>query len=142
MRRVNELGIRDLTGYSEISNESLDQLIITFRQNHGTYAGRLLVIGHRKSLGLRVQQWRIQEALIRFDPAGSRIRWVCLIRRRKYSVPDLNSLWHMDGHRLINWGFVIHGIIDGLKCAKNNRKEMVALLFRDATDKFGLPSRV
>ena len=38
MRRVNELGITDLTGYSEISNKSLDQLIITFRQNHGTYA--------------------------------------------------------------------------------------------------------
>ncbi len=150
MRRVNELGIRDLTGYSEISNEELDQLIITFRQHHGSYAGRLLVTGHLKSLGIRVQHWRIREALIRVDPAGSRIRWACLIRRRKYSVPGPNSLWHMDGHHsLITWGFVVHGIIDGfsrmivgLKCATNNKKETVALLFREATDNFGLPSRV
>ncbi len=150
MRRVNELGIRDLTGYSEISNEELDQLIITFRQHHGLYAGRLLVTGHLKSLGIRVQHWRIREALIRVDPAGSRLRWACLIRRRKYSVPGPNSLWHMDGHHsLITWGFVVHGIIDGfsrmivgLKCATNNKKETVALLFREATDNFGLPSRV
>ena len=78
------------------------------------------------------------------------MRWACLIRRRRYSVPGPNSLWHMDGHHsLITWGFVIHGIINGfsrmivgLKCATNNRKETVALLFREATDKFGLPSRV
>lgn len=74
MSRVNELGIRGWTGYSEISNEDLDQLIITCRQNHGSYTGRLIVTGYLKSLGLRVQHWRIREALIRVDPAGSRIR--------------------------------------------------------------------
>ena len=81
MRRVNELGIRDLTGYSEISNEDLHQHIITFCQNHGSYAGRLLVTGYLKSLGLRVQHRRIREALVRVDPAGSRMRRACLIRR-------------------------------------------------------------
>ena len=74
MRRVNELGIRDLTGYSEISNEDQDQHIITFRQNHGSYARRLLVTGYLKCLGLRVEHWRIREALGRIDSAGSRIR--------------------------------------------------------------------
>ncbi|KAF8835009.1 hypothetical protein BDN67DRAFT_913766, partial [Paxillus ammoniavirescens] len=31
-----------------------------------------------------------------------------------YSVPRSNYLWHIDGHhKLIWWGIVIHGMIDG-----------------------------
>ncbi|KAJ7927346.1 hypothetical protein B0H13DRAFT_1598765, partial [Mycena leptocephala] len=36
------------------------------------------------------------------------------IRRRRYKVPRPNYLWHCDGyHKLIWWGIVIHGFIDG-----------------------------
>ena len=84
------------------------------------------------------------------DPTNSGLRWAALIKRRKYNVPSPNSLWHIDGHRsLVNWGFVIHGDIDGfsrsivcLKCATNNRKETVCGLFEEAISKFGVPSRV
>ncbi|KAG2134987.1 hypothetical protein BD769DRAFT_1293898, partial [Suillus cothurnatus] len=32
----------------------------------------------------------------------------------QYKVSQPNALWHMDGHhKLIHWGIVIHGIIDG-----------------------------
>ena len=149
-RRVEELGIKEITGYSPISDEDLDQLILSFRQVHGFYVGRSLVTGHLKYLGLRVQQWRIKSALTRINPVGSRIRWACLVKRRKYSVPRPNSLWHLDGHHsLITWGFVIHGAIDGysrmivfLKCATNNRNETVLELFRMATAEYGVPSRV
>eukprot|EP00794_Sanderia_malayensis_P002881 gene2881-3333_t len=149
-RRVEELGIKEITGYSPISDEDLDQLILNFRQVHGSYVGRPLVKGHLISHGLRVQQWRIKSALTRIDPAGSRIRWACLVKRRKYSVPGPNSLWHLDGHHsFITWGFVIHGAIDGyfrmivfLRCATNNRKEIVLDLFRMVTAKHGVPSPV
>ncbi|KAI6006192.1 hypothetical protein F5J12DRAFT_721182, partial [Pisolithus orientalis] len=35
----------------------------------------------------------------------------------KYHVKWPNALWHMDGHhKLIQWGIVIHGFIDGFCC--------------------------
>ena len=45
------------------------------------------------------------------------------------SVPRPNVLWHIDGlHKLIRWGFVVHGciyefsgMITYLKCATNNK---------------------
>ncbi|KAJ7856980.1 hypothetical protein B0H14DRAFT_2352455, partial [Mycena olivaceomarginata] len=36
------------------------------------------------------------------------------IERRDYYSPRPNSVWHMDGHhKLIRWGIVIHGVVDG-----------------------------
>ena len=70
--------------------------------------------------------------------------------RRTYSVPGPNSLWHLDGHHsLVNWGFVIHGAIDGfsrlivfLHCSTNNKSSTVQDLFLNATQQYQWPSRV
>ena len=50
---------------------------------------------------------------------------------------------------MINWGFVIHGGIDGysryivyLLCSTNNRKETVLNLFEQALQESGVPSRI
>ncbi|KAG1823744.1 uncharacterized protein BJ212DRAFT_1261796, partial [Suillus subaureus] len=33
---------------------------------------------------------------------------------RKYYVKQPNALWHMDSHhKLIRWGIVVHGFING-----------------------------
>lgn len=109
-----------------------------------------MILGHLRSIDLHVQQIRVVKSLSRVDPEGTRRRWAKLIKRRKYSVPGPNSLWHIDGHHsLVRWGFVIHGAIDGfsrlivfLKCSTNNRKETVADLFDDATASYGVPSRI
>lgn len=61
-----------------------------------------------------------------------------------------NALWHLDGnHKLIRWRLVIHGAIDGfsrlitfLRCSNNNRSETVLDGFIDATQEYGIPSRV
>ena len=106
-----------------------------------------MVMGHLVSLGLRVQQLRVSKSLNRIDPAGSRARWAKLIKRRKYSVPGPNSLWHLDGyHSLNNWKLVVHGAIDGfsklivlLNCSTNYRKETVCDLFEEAICEYGLP---
>ena len=66
------------------------------------------------------------------------------------SVKAPNSLWHIDGHHsLINWGFVIHGGIDGfsrlivyLQAATNNCKETIAVSFEEAITRYGVPSRL
>ena len=149
-RRINQLRLHEVTGYSNLTDEELDNIIIRFKQEHGISVGRSLVMGHLRSLGLRVQKRRITEALLRVDPRNSNLRWTSIIQRRKYSVPSPNSLWHIDGHHsLINLGFVIHGAIDGfsrlivyLHCSNNNRRDTVLNLFNEALEQYGVPSRI
>ena len=129
-----------MTGYSNLSNEGLDNIIIRFKQEHGISVGRSLVIGHLRSLRLRVQKRRITKALLRIDPRNSSLRWTSIIERRKYSVPSLNSIWLVDGHHsLRNWGFVIHGAIGGfsrlivyLHCSTSSRSDTVLNLFNES----------
>ncbi|KIK25392.1 hypothetical protein PISMIDRAFT_96746, partial [Pisolithus microcarpus 441] len=38
-------------------------------------------------------------------------------RQQKYYVKQPNAVWHIDGHhKLICWGIIIHGFIDGFCC--------------------------
>lgn len=49
---------------------------------------------------------RVQESMRRVDPQGVLMRSLQLNprRRRKYTVPAPNSLWHIDGnHKLIRY---------------------------------------
>ncbi|KAJ7172911.1 hypothetical protein C8R43DRAFT_821115, partial [Mycena crocata] len=63
---------------------------------------------------LRVQKERARLSLKRVDALGQALRTRLAIRRRRYKVPRPNYLWHCDGHhKLIWWGVVIHGFIDG-----------------------------
>ena len=149
-RRINQLGLHEVTGCSNLTDEELDNIIIRFKQEHGISVGRSLVMGHLRSLGLRVQKRRITKALLRIDPRNSNLRWTSIIQRRKYSVPSANSLWHIDGHHsFINWGFVIHGAIDrfsrlivDLHCSTNNRSDTVFNFFNEALEQYGVPSRI
>ncbi|KIK78534.1 hypothetical protein PAXRUDRAFT_163752, partial [Paxillus rubicundulus Ve08.2h10] len=50
----------------------------------------------------------------RVDPVGQVLRQQKITERQKYSVPCSNHLWHLNGHhKLIQWGIVIHGFVDG-----------------------------
>ncbi|KAI6139947.1 hypothetical protein BKA82DRAFT_3988122, partial [Pisolithus tinctorius] len=41
----------------------------------------------------------------------------CTKTRCKYHIKQPNALWHIDSHhKLIQWGIVIHGFIDGFCC--------------------------
>ncbi|EPT00177.1 hypothetical protein FOMPIDRAFT_1123102, partial [Fomitopsis schrenkii] len=45
---------------------------------------------------------------------GAALRRHKTVKRRVYHVPRPNHLWHIDGHhKLIRWGIVVHGGIDG-----------------------------
>ena len=92
-RGINQLGLHEVTGYSNLTDEVLDIIINRFKQEHGISVRRSLVMGHLRSLGLRVQKRRITKVLLRIDPRNSNLKWKSIIQRRKYSVPS-NSLWH------------------------------------------------
>ncbi|ESK81644.1 hypothetical protein Moror_3251 [Moniliophthora roreri MCA 2997] len=59
-------------------------------------------------------------------------------------------MWHLDGHhKLIRWGIVIHGIIDGfcrtvvgLQASPNNKASTVLGVFAAAVQQYGWPSRM
>ncbi|KAJ6481610.1 hypothetical protein DFH09DRAFT_950517, partial [Mycena vulgaris] len=45
---------------------------------------------------------------------GRILRQRHVIKRQDYKVLRPHAIWHVDGHhKLILWGFVIHGFIDG-----------------------------
>ncbi|KAH7919858.1 hypothetical protein BV22DRAFT_967275, partial [Leucogyrophana mollusca] len=77
-------------------------------------SGFRYLVGFLRSHGIRVQRQILWKSLRHVDRLGRRLRERQVIRRRKYRVTRPNALWHLDGHhKLIRWGFVIHGFIDG-----------------------------
>ena len=72
--------------------------------------------GYLRSQGLCVQHCRIRKSVEQVDQLGQALRCHTVAKkvRKKYKVDRPNSLWHIDGHhKLILWGIIIHGIIDG-----------------------------
>ena len=90
------LSTRPLPLYlSTMSDEELDAILSELR-SHYRRAGVCMLDGMLRRLGHRVQTDRIRQSLLRIDPVHrifDRIR----IRRRGYTVPGPNALWHHDG---------------------------------------------
>jgi hypothetical protein len=99
--------------FEDMSDNDLDLLVTTFKAEKPN-SGLRYLIGFLRRHGLRVQKERVRQSLRRVDGLGQELRRRKTIQRRKYKVPRPNFLWHLDGHhKLIWWGIVIHGLIDG-----------------------------
>jgi len=99
--------------YTVLSNDKLDVLVRAFKQHKPESSFRYL-LGHLWLQGIHLQQKQIWQSLHRVDRLGQRLREHRVIQCRVYHVKRLNALWHIDGHhKLIRWGFVVHGIVDG-----------------------------
>jgi hypothetical protein len=99
--------------FSTLSNADLDMLVKSFHSARPDLGLRTL-IGFLRSHRLRIQKHCVVSSVHRVDGIGSVLRNRTTIRRRKYTVARPNALWHMDGHhKLILWGIVIHGFVDG-----------------------------
>ncbi|EEB86955.1 hypothetical protein MPER_15910, partial [Moniliophthora perniciosa FA553] len=110
--RFREAGVD--YGYSDVSDEFLKEAARSYhRQKEGSgvrYFEGLV----RGTLNLRVTQKRIRKCFKQANHIAKVLQKKQALRRRTYSVKRSNSLWHVDGHhKLILWGFVIHGIVDG-----------------------------
>lgn len=99
--------------YSTISDEDLDTMVRLYKLSKPN-SGRSFTDAYLRRHGHRVQKRRLRRSLQRVDGLGQVLRRQSTIKRGGYSVPGPNHLWHGDGHhKLIRWGVVIHGFIDG-----------------------------
>ncbi len=103
------------TSFSDISDDDLDQIVKGYRDSHPNSGIRYLR-GRLRSQGLCIQRWRLRESITRVDRLGQTLRRRTRAKKphKQYHVSRPNALWHIDGHhKLIHWGIVIHGVIDG-----------------------------
>jgi hypothetical protein len=99
--------------FSDLSNADLDILVCTYKMDKPESGIRYLV-GFLRTHGVRVQKRDVLQSIRRVDGLGRTIRQQAAIRHRKYTSSRPNALWHCDGHhKLILWGIVIHGFVDG-----------------------------
>ena len=136
------------TRYSDISVADIQHAVSSIKGNHPN-AGEVMLQGHLKAQGINVQRSKIRKAIHDLDPSAT-TRKRPAIRRRVFSVPYPNYLWHHDGnHKLIRWRFVVHHCIDGFsrlvtfcRCSTNNKAETVFLAFNEAVRRYGRPQRI
>lgn len=99
--------------FSQLSNADLDILVKLYRDSKPESGLRYLT-GFLRRHGLRVQKRRIWASVHRIDGLGRKMRQRTTVQRRDYHISRPNALWHVDGHhKLILWGIVIHGFVDG-----------------------------
>ena len=136
--------------FSDISDEELDKEIGDVIKDFplcGESILRQMVITNK---GIRIQRWRLREAIHRIDATGVKSRKAGRLQRRVYNVQGPNQLWHIDSnHKLVRWRFIVIGGIDGfsrlithLKCTDNNSSETVLNCFLSGIDNYGIPMRV
>ncbi|CAI5682130.1 unnamed protein product [Oreochromis niloticus] len=150
-RRMEEWGLSITATYSSLSDDELDNLIAAIKQESKDLGYRM-VKGRLRALGHRVQWNRVWDSMRCVDSAGILERMANLgcVVRRTYSVPGPLSLLHIDtNHKLIRYGLVMFGGVDGfsrkilyLKAAKNNKASTALTFFLEAVQKHGFPSRV
>ena len=134
--------------YSDTSDAAVSQAVASIKSQHPN-ASEVMLAGHLRAQGMHVQRSKIRKAVHDLDPSVVE-RKRPAIRRRVYSVPCPNYIWHIDGnHKLIRWRFVLHHGIDGFSrlitfclCSTNNRASIVYQSFRQAVHKYGRPFRV
>ncbi len=75
-----------------------DELVAILRdlKNELPYIGEVIVLGALRARGYNVTRHQCRSCIRRVDPVSIPLRWQGnLHRRRPYSVPGPNSLWHL-----------------------------------------------
>jgi hypothetical protein len=87
-----------ITGFTNISNTDLRCLIHEIKQEM-PHIGVRMLRGVLESRGYHIPTTRLRDTLEELEPLT---QWSAPIRRRVYSVPYPNALWHIDGnHKLV-----------------------------------------
>ncbi|KAJ4497858.1 hypothetical protein C8R41DRAFT_941859, partial [Lentinula lateritia] len=114
-------------GYiSRVSDEQLDSLLGCLRI-HYHQAGIRILDGMLRCLSIIVPYECIWQSLIRIDPVHHVFDCIW-IRRRGYSVPGPNSVWHHDGHHHQYLYIVFHLWVDVSHYISQTWHDMFTLL--------------
>ena len=117
-----------------MTDAELDEFVL----EHSTrYRGEKIMAGMIRAHNFVVSRKSLRESIGRVDAAGRQQRKQTAIKRREYHVPGPHHLWHIDGHhKLIKWGFVTHGCVDGfsnaiiyMQCHTNNKSTVGIIEF-------------
>ena len=89
--------------FTEINNHDLEIIVRSLnRQYPNSGAAEMLALLRSRTPPILVPRDRCRRVLAEVDPEGTAQRWAQAIRRKQYSVPSPNSLWHMDtNHALV-----------------------------------------
>lgn len=148
-RRMKEFNLELAMKSMQITDDDLDNVTVEYVKRYPN-AGQKSYAAFLSQQGLHVPRQMIRKSLLRVDPEGVMGRFRKAFKRRCYKVPGSNSIWHLDSyHKLIRWGIIIHGGIDGfsrlpvyLMAASNNKAMTVLNCFLEAITIYGLPSRI
>ena len=92
--RRAEYGMLDEPHFS-INDEELNEKVQQILVQH-PHVGQSFISGRLRSLGYRVTRERVRHAARTCDPLSAALKWHGIVtRRRPYSVPGPNSLWHI-----------------------------------------------
>ena len=99
----------------------------------------------REKYILNVKQSTVLEMLRVIDPQGVEERSRYKLKRRRYSVPGPNYMYHIDGFdKLKKFGFAIHGCVDSKKVmwlhvsTTNNKPEVIAYYYLQCIREFNV----
>ena len=70
--------------------------------------GERMTMGALRSRGITVPRRRVRQMLHKVEPISAALRWYSKIKRKPYSVPGPNSLWHIGE----NDDVIYHNFID------------------------------
>ncbi|KAF8525655.1 hypothetical protein JB92DRAFT_2593485, partial [Gautieria morchelliformis] len=99
--------------FTAISNQGLDKLLTMFKTRRPE-SGLSYITCFLCRHSIWVPGPRIWESYRRINTLSQVLCRNERILRREYGSPCPNFIWHCDGHhKLIRWGFVIHGFIGG-----------------------------
>ena len=147
-RRLKDHGMSP-DDYSDITSLELDEVVKNVKRDHPN-DGEVLLKGHLSRLGIKVRRSQLRASIHQVDHDRTVDRRSSTIKRRTYSVPAPNAMWHVDGnHKLIRWRLVVHAGVDGfsrtivyIKCANNNKATTVLKSFVEGVSRFGIPECV
>jgi hypothetical protein len=150
--------------FSDLSDTKLDVILKIFKTDRSE-SGLWYVMGWLTTRGFRIPKERIRFSWwSRIDVLGHALWHNATIRHCKYTCQRPNFVWHGDGHhKLIKYGIVIHGFMDGydhtvrpgkvlqlcllktiqvmgIAASADNHASTVFNLFMTAIGNYGIPS--
>lgn len=130
-KRLKDMGLYATVRFSDVSDATLGKMIRLYKRTRPR-TGLRFITGYLKANGLKVQKERVRLLVREIDGLGQLLRNHRTVDRREYRVPRPHSLWHMDGHhKLIRWGIVIHGMIDGFSRTVSRVITLLNLTFNE-----------